>query len=131
MTPKQRRSLARYTTDIAKGFGLGGWTLIFPPEPPSIDETGAMVDTTYGRRVAHIRFADEFPSFPPEEQRHMVIHELLHIHFAHELQTVQDLLGSMGREAQAVAGDAYRLGHEYGIDAIADAIADFYPLWEG
>lgn len=130
MTPKQLRSLAKYTSVIAAELGLRDWTLAFPDEPC---EEGALaeVDCTYGRKRATVRFAPDFMHHPPEEQRIVVLHELIHIHFAQERQAVRDALDSLGRDAREVAHESYRMSHEYGVDGLASAIADRYPLWEG
>lgn len=130
MTHRQYRSLARYVSLIAAEMGLRDWTLSFPHEA-SEDGTLAEVDTTYGRKHATIRFCADWMTRPPEEQRHAVIHELLHVHFAQERQAVHDAFAVLTHDASSLAADAYRLGHEYGVDGVADAIAHFYPLWEG
>ena len=128
MTRQQRRSFAKYVAGIAKDMGLADWTLNFPPDP--CDEPAlAEVDTTYGRRIATIRVCADFAHQSPETQRNAVIHELIHVHFAHERQAVFDVLGLLGHEARDLATSSYRLGHEYGVDALADAIAPHYPLW--
>lgn len=130
MTPKQLRSLAKYTSAIAAELGLRDWTLTFPPEPCE-EKALASVDCTYGRKRAVVRFADDFLHHAPEEQRIVVLHELIHIHFAQERQAVTDALDLLGRDAHEIATESFRVAHEYGVDGLADAIADRYPLWEG
>lgn len=129
MTPKQLRSLARYTSVIAAELGLRDWTLTFPNEPCE-DGALATVDCSYGRKRATVLFASDFTDHPPEEQRIVVLHELIHIHFAQERQAVRDALDSLGRDAREIAYESFRMSHEYGVDGLADAIADRYPLWE-
>lgn len=130
MTPARRRSLARYIARTAADLGLRDWTLNFHDEPPSDPDAMASMDSVYGRKIANIYVCSDFDHQPPESQRAAVLHELIHVHFAHERQVVSDLIDGLGSEARTVASDAYRLGHEFGVDGLAEAIAHFFPLWE-
>jgi hypothetical protein len=131
MTHRQRRSLAKYVSAIAVTLGLRDWTLSFPEDPPENDDAIASVECIYGRRMASVRFDADFLSFSCEDQRVAVLHELIHVHFWHRRQATKDALEGIGREAREIAFDAITLGDEYGTDAVADAIAPFFPFWEG
>lgn len=130
MTSEQRQSLATYTSEMAVELGLTDWTLDFPNDEPSIEDAIASVDPVYGRKRATIRFRRDFMHCPPEEQRQTVIHELVHLHFAAQTQAVVDALKPLGMTAE-LAADYYQLTHEYAVDALAEAIARYFPLWEG
>lgn len=130
MNIRQRRSLAKYVASIAAEFGLRDWTFDFPNGPCS-DHALAEVDCTYGRKRAAIRFSTDWMGLSPEEQRHVVVHELIHVHFAQANQAARDGFEALGRDAGKIANDAYSVGHEYGVDGLADAIDSHFPLWEG
>ena len=131
MTHRQRRSLAKYVSSLAVTLALRDWTLEFPDEEPDSGNAIASVECVYGRRLAIVRFRSDFVTQPCEEQRQVVLHELIHVQFAHRRQATQDALEGIGREARQQAIDAITLGDEYGTDALAEAIAEFFPLWEG
>jgi hypothetical protein len=126
---RQRRSLAKYVCTIGAELGLRDWELSFPCDAPADTDALASVECIYGRRRAAIRFSEDWLAQTPEDQRNAVVHELIHIHFAQERQAVEDALNALGRDAQALATDAFRVGHEYGVDGLASAIADHFPLW--
>ena len=128
MTERQYRSLARYISTLAVELGLRDWTFNFHREPCE-DTALAMVDTVYGRKIANVSVCADFLHQPPETQRNAIVHELIHVHFAQERQAADDGFGLLGHEARTLAADAFRLGHEYGVDGLAEAIAKNYPLW--
>lgn len=127
MNDRERRRLAKYVAARAVDLGLRDWEFLFEPTP-SDDGTMAQVTPTYGRRLAVVAFCADFHHKTREEQRQTVVHELLHVHFAAEAQAVIDATKQLSPSAAAIALDAYRMGHEYGVDALADAIAPLFPL---
>lgn len=129
MTTKQHRSLARYIARLAVEMGLRDWTFNYHTEPCE-DHALASVDTVYGRKIANVAVCADFDEQTPETQRNAVVHELIHVHFAYERQVVHDLTEHLGNRRGSLAHDGYSLAHEYGVDGLADAIAQFYPLWE-
>jgi hypothetical protein len=131
VTAKTYRSLARYVDAVAAEFGLRDWTICILDEPPGTEGASATCEPIFGRRLANLRFARHFFHASPEDQRETVIHELLHCHLAATDQAFADSVRLHGVEAQAVASNAYNTTREYAVDAIAAAIADRYPLWEG
>lgn len=131
MTPKARRSLERYIADIGREYGLSGWQMALH-EGTDTDGAAAEVACVYGRKIAHVGIHDDFGSFPPEEQRAVILHELTHIHLDQVTTLVADVLpGLIGAPAYAAFEAGYRQAMEHATDAIAAAIADKFPLWEG
>ena len=132
MTPKQYKSLARYIHSISKEFGLNDWDLRLHTEPPDDETALAAVETVYGRRIAHIHVCADFDHYEPEAQRIAVIHELTHIHEAQVIDLIASTLpDARGKQAFAMFNAGWRQAMEHSTDAIATAIADKYPLWEG
>jgi hypothetical protein len=132
VTPRLRRSLARYIFTIAKEFGLRDWDMYLLGDPPDTETAAASVECIYGRRKANIRVGVEFHHASPEEQREVVLHELIHVHFAQTRALIDEVLPDLlGKPAFVAFREAYRQADEHATDAIANAIADRYPLWEG
>lgn len=136
MTPKQQRSLVRWIGDIAETL-IPGWDLNIhigdPGDPGDLGQpAAASVSCVWGRRIANMNVAPDIVKWRPEEQRHVIVHELIHVvFFGTKLlaeRTFRDLVGSMtwdGYEPAAIKTD------EDATDAMAKAIAPFFPLWEG
>ncbi len=133
MTQGQLDGWAEYLRVLADGFGLRDWSFCMMPTPAPSD-AGAAIRILYGRRFGDIQVGAEFNTFPPEVQRHYLLHELAHCHL--------DQVEVPVRQGQAVwrilgdsAGDVLRcqvhLAIEQAVDAIAEAIADHYPLPSG
>jgi hypothetical protein len=114
---------------LAVEMGLRDW-LIEVHASPCEDDALAAVTPTYGRKIAQVEVCADFFHRPPEEQRHALIHELIHVHFANQNFAVNSAYERFGAEAKQVAHDAYRLAHESGVDGLTDAIAPHFPLWQ-
>ena len=136
MTDKQYRSLARYTAQIAKELGLGHLTMSLdtagPGEGPEGAQAAASWEGVYGRHRGVIQVSRDFDHFPPEHQRVYIVHELLHAHTEQVRSLVRTSLAPvMGQAAYDVFMSAYTQADELATDALAEAIAPSYPLWEG
>lgn len=132
MTDRQFRSLAKYVIYVAAHIGLRDWTINILREPPDDDGHAATVSCVYGRKIANVRFSVDWMTQTPEEQRHVVIHELLHVHTDGALTLVEETLPTLlGMPAFKAFQEAYRRENEHAVDAIASVIEEFIPLWEG
>lgn len=131
MTTAEHKRLAKYVRRVANALGLHDWTINVLADEPDMAEAGADVHCIYGRRIANIRFAADFALMEPDVQRHIVVHELLHIHFDRALQLCQSALPAvMGAPAYSVFDEALRDHMEHGVDAVADALACAFTLPE-
>lgn len=130
MTTQEITILGDYVRRIANALALRDWRFTISDEPCDKDAFACILATA-GRKRAGINFAWNFRNLDPEEQRHTVVHELLHCHFA----SVNDLISiDLGRvsflsdhEHDGVFIPFKRL-MEYGIDGVADGISDLFPL---
>lgn len=128
MTEKQRRSLEVYVRWAANELELRDWTIVVSTEATG-DDSHAIVTNTYGRKLATIRFEDGFRDLDPEQQRHTVAHELIHCHLESATNmALNDLDELVGAPAGRLFWAGYRRQIEYGVDALASAIAKHLPL---
>ena len=133
MTPKQERSFARWAASIAHTL-VPGWDirLHFGPPDSAADGSGAIAAVTciWGRKIAHVTVSPEIAASSPEEQRHVIVHEFVHI----PLFGVKELVRvSLAEKIGTIAWEAFEPGltnvDEHATDALASAIEDFFPLW--
>ena len=121
MTDPRRQAWVPYIRDIADRLRLRDWTVRVKDDGPEGRDDHASVQCVYGRKLANIRLSDEFLGDDPEEQRHTVVHELLHCHLVDGWWYAHGRLDDAGR-------DAFTRFMEKGIDGLADAIAPLMPL---
>lgn len=111
----------------ADELGLKDWRFIVSDEDAP-DDAYAMIDTTYGRKVAVIKVCKEFESEPDWKQRECLIHELIHCHFDGMDRIVDTISDQLHRDVWSVFYASFRREVEIGTDAIALAIAAHFPL---
>lgn len=119
---RTRADFQPYVRSLADSIGLKDWKIqISEAPPPNSDSAEASTWTAYGQRRAEIYLSDRFLGSSSEEQRDTVVHELLHLHFAPMDGIVTDVV-------EAGPYKAYSRLFEYGIDAVAVAIAPRFLL---
>ena len=120
--------LGAYLRDIADRVGLKDWYFNIVHEPPDDQNHAACVEVYYGRKVADIRFRNEWATWTPEELRETVLHELLHCHInplRFHLNNIQNAVGQMVYEPLYQGVTDYI---EYAVDGIARNWAQTLPL---
>lgn len=132
MTERKYRSLAKYVFVVAKELGLGDMALTLHSSPPENPDAVAAFAGVRGRNSGHIYVSPEFDHYPPEEQRVVVVHELIHAHTERLRDYVRRTLGEhLAPAAYEVFMSGFTDADEYATDALATAVAKFMPLWEG
>jgi hypothetical protein len=116
-------ALAPYVRRLADLLELRDWHLELKYSPPE-DSSQATIFLTNGRKRADLHLCYEFFDMTPEEQRQCLCHELVHCHFGAVGFMVEE-------ENDAKTYRAFVRLLEYGIDAMADAIAPHMPLPPG
>jgi hypothetical protein len=118
---------ARYARIVADRVGLRDWVIEVDHDPA--DGALARVRLHGERRALRLSFADGFELEPEDEQRHAVVHELVHPHLRDLFETVRS-----GAEEE-FTGVAYRLyigavrrDVERTVDAVAEALAPAVPF---
>lgn len=128
MFDRDVEDLARYVRTIANMVGLRDYTVEVAPETPSDGKVAECI-TEDGRASVALCFAGYFERLPPEEQRHAVVHELLHVHFARPAATISsDMREFLSETEHRLAWAAYKRQVEHSVDTLATAIADLLPL---
>lgn len=129
MTDKQRKGLLRYIGMLARNMNLADWQIYLRPEPTEDSNHAATVSCVPGRKIAHIQLAADWFEQDHASQRHVLVHELLHIHLDQEFQLIEDVVPELiGAAAYLTFEKAYRNLHEHGVDAIASALAPHFPV---
>lgn len=122
MTDPRRQAFLPYIRDLADRLRLRDWTINLSDEGTDRANVVALICVADQRKYADLYLSDDFLDKSPEEQRHCVVHELLHAHFG--------WASNWAREAipEGPAREMYDRLHEIGVDGLADAIAPLTPL---
>ena len=115
----RRARFAEYVSRIAGDMRLRDWKLFIGEDVPSGDDTTADCYPIPGRKYATIRFSESFLRDTPEDQRHTIVHELIHCHLAQIQRVIEVKLDN-----DAIVRNQL----EYAVDALADVIAPLLPL---
>ena len=114
----RRQKWLPYVRQIADRMALKDWQVDIHEDLPSGDGF-ASVDPPHGRKIANVRFSEDFLNSNAKEQRHTVVHELVHCLQAPFLRAL---------DAKDFKDPAVMLAMEYATDGIADGWAPFLPL---
>jgi hypothetical protein len=116
--PTRRQRWATYVRQLADLLRLKDWRIVVNEDLPPEDSL-ASCNPVPGRKYAAIRLGESFLTDDRAEQRHTLVHELLHCH-----------LGPLHRllEAHDATPPSVRLALEYTVDGLADAISPLLPL---
>lgn len=140
MTREDLQALAAYVRAIADLLELRDWTILLRAAPiGDDDEAEARVNLVYGRKLASLEFSPGFRELEPERQRHVVCHELIHLH----VNPVWELLGEgpteviLGKPAFEVLARTAATRVELAVDGLAEAFANkvsppdwsYRPAW--
>ena len=115
----KRQQWLPYVRQIADSIALKDWPVEIREDPPSTAGAIASVDDSRGRKLAWIHLGDGFFSESRVEQRHTVVHELVHVH-------LMEYIGAVRRRTDddALLNEIM----EYAVDSLANAIAPLLPL---
>ncbi len=124
---KKTYNVIEYTRSIAKLMGLGEWELVLD-DGSACEDCLAEIDATYGQRHAKLSLCKQWDTLDSDTQRATIVHELLHVHFAHYSQLAYDMLNALDNGSSKAGTAAMILCEEYVVDAIALSWAPFLPL---
>lgn len=128
MTKAKRNAVTKYLNVLQAHMELRDWDVAVSEEECENDYD-ARIYLTYGRKLARIVLSPDFLSGTPEEQRHTLVHELVHCHLEPACNMVQnDLQTPLNKSADMLFWAGFRRQMEYGVDALACALAPHMPL---
>lgn len=131
MNRRDRKALGSYMREVADRMELRDWHLDLSHDPPAQDDAYASCEPIYGQHRTVLRFAHGFRDRDPEDQRHTVVHELVHLHLAALTSQVEhDASELLGSTADSVFWNGARRNLEYAVDGLAHAIARHIPIIE-
>ena len=129
LSNKDFKTLSKYLGYLADNMGLRDWTLIISHEEPDSKDAWASVKPVYGRRSATFFFSKDFRDVPLENQRAACVHELLHCHLDNiDSLVVNEFRTALGEVFWNGWYPGFKLVLEHGIDAVAEAWAEKFPL---
>jgi len=128
VTKAQHRALQAYVDTVKDRLGLRDWAIrVHEDEAPE----GAMAFfwAATAQKVGLILVCEDFFEFGAREQRNAVAHELLHAHHAPNFHVIRDVVPElMSAKAYEPFRAHWEQTHEYAIDGVAKAIAQFLPM---
>lgn len=120
------QNLAEYIGEIKAGLELYNWSINLQHAPCSKKHAGT-ISPIYGRYYATLNLSRYWPKYSAYEQKHTIIHELLHLYFF-------DTQSAIGRLENIAPEDVYGLiwsEHterlEYAIDMLASTLCKQFP----
>ena len=120
-----------YVREIADLFDLKDWDVILSRQNPESESAWASNYTYYGQRRCDIHLhADNFFVEPPENQRRIVIHELLHCHTDNVFEASRIYLSGKEGDEASLFERYFKQQSEWMVDSLATAIAKHFPLPE-
>lgn len=125
--------IAEYVRDLANRMELRDYSLlvsIAEEDRPDDEERNACAIFTIGRRYVFIWFDPNYVArATPQELRQTAVHELIHCHFqpAREV-AINAVVAAFKKPGRTALLGTYENAQEYGVDAIAEALAPFMPL---
>lgn len=133
MRRRDVKAIELYTRRIADKMGLRDWefNIVVTGDPggPDGHKWGACCSPFTGRKLAVIALHPERRDDDLGEFRDTIVHELTHCHlFAMWESCIDDLDGLLDDGAYEVWAAGVRRSMEYGVDAIAKALAPHMPL---
>lgn len=118
-TTTRRQRWLPYVRDVADRLRLRDWRIDVSESSPNDPTASAAIWVCTGRRWAIVHFPDRYFGESREEQRHSVVHELLHCVTAQYVRAV---------EGKTADDRTLAMLMEYTIDHLADAVAPLLPL---
>lgn len=123
MTKKQHANIAKYTANMAATLGLREWKLRLSEEfceEDGNEDALATLTVLPGRHYGVVRLAKDFNTFPYEEKKQALVHELVHCHQQRLLlwadDTLREVLGTIAFE---IFWAAYRDNFEHMVDDLS------------
>jgi hypothetical protein len=122
-----RLQIERYVDDCASLLGLSDWTISYRLAEDPAPGAEADISPQHGK-VAHLRVNKSFFTFSPEYQRNVITHELLHVMFMRQDDTVHSLEKVLGSAVYCLFEDLYTEANEDLVQTLSHVVEKLLPL---
>jgi hypothetical protein len=128
-TPKQDRfdALESYVAELQEALNVANWKVSVAREASDV-EAWADINPHEQNYTAELRVSHDFWRQTPEQQREVLVHEVLHIVTARLDQTVEALEEAFGKVVWAIFEPQYVNATERVVDHLAKVLAPNLPL---
>lgn len=127
MRRPSNKTVIRYLLELARGSGLAGWRIDIAEEPAAA-EHWVSVSVERSQAVATLSLNADLFDQPPADQRHYLVHELVHVHLAPLDWSFEDAALSLGVRARRFAEGTWDQRSERACDDIARLLSPRLPL---
>jgi hypothetical protein len=121
----------RYLRWVASEYlKLADWRVWLMSDPNADDDAIATVFPTQGRKRAQVWLERDWQPRSPEDKRHTIAHELIHLHHRDQTDVIRKALhesGYLPQPAYDLLWESFRLATEVMVDELADVIAPTLP----
>ncbi len=116
-----------YVRDLADSLGLKDWDISIWRDVTN-SGIGGRITCVSGRKQGCIELGHSFFQSSPDQQRHILIHELLHCHLDPIDTAICHAKAHNDSETIAVLHSTVHTEIEFAVDGITAAIASRYPV---
>lgn len=113
--------IGKYVAYIKDGLGLQNWAVHISGKPCE-KEYEASIAPVYGRKHATLFLSRNWPTFSLHDQKHTIIHEMLHLHFFDLQSTVERLSDVLSEDTFHITWEAHTEALEYAVDHLSDVL---------
>lgn len=128
MEKVHQKAFQDYLDELVEEMGLLHWELTVDWSDQSAEDCDAQVSVVEGRYSAVLWLHDQFFSLTRDEQRRVLVHELLHMHTSGIITASQLGLRTLNKDAKSWAMSFVRDAEEHTVDALSRVIGNFVPL---
>src|SRR3982751_3833188 len=98
--------------------GLRDWHIDLDRDTCTLEDAGACYTIVSGRKYVEISFGPAWDTYDLEKQRHILVHELVHIH-TNAMDTATDWIKArLSPDVYGVWWEGFRDALEHGVDGI-------------
>lgn len=130
MTDQEFADIRTYIRSTADTLALKDWRIDVAPDPSHHDASAEIV-VNEGKKWATIYLCWNFRGLDPEMQRKVIIHELLHCHYAglqHMIDVDAKKYMALSDNEHSILRVTFMRTLEYSVDGVADGIAWSFPF---
>lgn len=122
LTPDDWDGIRQYVIYVRNALGLSQWTIHISHKPAS-KEAQASISPIYGRKHAILFLSRHWPTTDRAEQRHTIIHEMLHLLFFDMQAVLHRMQDVMDEDLFFVMWEAHAEALEFTVDHLADILS--------